>query len=117
MRTWVNVVEAAREALGGEMNIECKACRWCERHRKAIPIRRADGAPEVAGWYVCGRDGSVIPTISRRDPSCDWFEKGEGRVVVHSCETCAKYLGNGHCDAGLENECRDGGFEAWTGKR
>lgn len=34
----------------------------------------------------------------------------------HCCDTCRHYLGGGCCKENLEQECRDGGYEAWEGK-
>ena len=34
--------------------------------------------------------------------------------IRESCDGCAHYLGGGHCEIGLEYECREGGgFEAY----
>ena len=32
-----------------------------------------------------------------------------------SCDGCRHYLEGGQCNINLEQECRDGGFEAWEG--
>lgn len=40
----------------------------------------------------------------------------EKRETRRECETCRYYLGNGCCRINLEDECGDGGFEAWEGK-
>ena len=32
------------------------------------------------------------------------------------CDTCRYYLGGGQCTVSLEQECKDGGYEAWEAK-
>ena len=34
-----------------------------------------------------------------------------------SCETCRFYLGGGCCAVSLEQECQDGGLQAWEEKK
>ena len=32
---------------------------------------------------------------------------------MNTCETCRHYLGGGQCAVSLEQECKDGNYEAW----
>ncbi len=35
---------------------------------------------------------------------------------MNTCETCRYYLGGGQCAVSLEQECKDGNYEAWEAK-
>lgn len=55
-------------------NVECMKCRYLIRRRKEIPVKRADGTNEVAGWFECGRGKYVLTTISKYDlPGCPFY--------------------------------------------
>lgn len=45
--------------------------------------------------------------VHHRAGACDLYQP------TRVCATCRHYLGGGQCGVSIEEECRDGGFEAW----
>lgn len=94
MRRWMNVVEAAREALDGmaEAKRVCGYCKWM-------------AWPED----VCtnARSARCADFVTAAERACERFE------AARCCATCRHSLGADMCGVSLEQECRDGGFEAW----
>ena len=95
MRTWKNMLESAIDALGGEIDSSCGFCRWWS-------------------WpgETCfnGASPFYADCVKAFDRACRYYTPARG------CMTCRHYLEGGQCAISLEQECRDGGFEAWEAK-
>ena len=57
---------------------ECYKCRYLIRHKKTTTVLRKDGQYEVAEWFECGKLKMPLPTISKYNSHCCWFDKEEG---------------------------------------
>lgn len=99
MRTWKNAVETAQEALQRTDELQtdhvCGYCRWWSW-------------PGETCFY--GAASRYADYVRAFDPACAHYATARG------CITCRHYLDGGQCASSLEQECRDGGFEAWEGR-
>lgn len=93
MRKWRNVIEEALYVLEQQQRA-CGFCRWM-----AWP-------EEVC---TCADSRHCADFVTSSAQACAHF------APTHCCATCRHSLGAGQCAVSLEQECRDGGFEAWEG--
>lgn len=59
---------------------ECYKCCYLIQHVKTIHLLRKDGQLEKAAWYECSKLKAPLPTISKYNAHCWYYQQGSIQV-------------------------------------